>query len=416
MVTNLAGVNIDSGATSDTVQDKSSKENVFEKFKEWYTVQPFWKKVSIMIGMFAFVGLFLAGGVYSFIIYTGYNNSTSGTKKISDSTTVTPTPTPTPISMIDPLTGITYTGADVKNLQRPPIAAMIENFDPDARPQTGVNQADIVYETLAEGGITRWMPIFLSKTPYMIGPVRSARTYFLDWVSEYNAIYVHWGENSDVAPSLVPDNIRNIDAIYQSGTDKQCSTNPGLFCRNGYNAPHNGFGFPSKIWDHAAESGWNSASQITSWTFKDDSAIGARANDGSYVTVNFATPDTGYNVKWVYDKNNNQFVRYDDSGKAYTDKADNSPITAKNVAIRFVDGKLYTSAGGKEVYTYNNIGTGTANIFVDGKEIDGKWTKDSRTGRTMFVDNSGNPISFDKGRTWIETLVNGTGSDKYFAK
>src|SRR5579872_5334595 len=106
---------------------------------------------------------------------------------------LTAVPTPTPVYSL--LNGVQIArGSDHHRIA----AVMIDNYPYDARPQSGLHDADIVYEVEAEGGITRYMALFLEKTPAKIGPVRSARLYFVDLARPYDAYFAHAGETDDV--------------------------------------------------------------------------------------------------------------------------------------------------------------------------------------------------------------------------
>ncbi len=409
METTLGGIS----ASPDIPESMTNtgKIPLLKRVYRWYTYQVPFKRMVILVSIIFAIAILFAIGIYIYIIAHGYQKPE--TTKVTS--TFTPTPTPTPITKIDPLTGVTYTGQSVSNLNRPPLAVMIENSI-SARPQTGLSQADIVYETLAEGGITRFMAVFLGNTPSLVGPVRSARTYFLDWVNEYNAIYAHWGQNSDVAPSLGPDGIRNIDAIFQPGTDQSCNSATGLFCRDeSRDAPHNGYGFPQKIWNDGASSGWNLPSNFNQWTFKDDAVLANRGIDLSALNIDFMSDDPYYSVKWLYSRANNTYTRYDygDTTLSQQDRLTGTPVTAKNIVVQFVNGNIYTSSGGKDVFHLDTTGTGKASIFLDGKEIDGSWKKISLTDRTMFYDQNNNPVQFNRGNTWITVLVTDSGTFSY---
>lgn len=408
METNIAGVApLQDVPTSIT---NAGKMGFFARVQNWYAYQLTPKKILFICVVGILCTILIASSIYAYIIYTGSHKTIA--IHTTPTPTQTPTPTPTPLMRTDPLTGQTLVGDATKVLDRPPLAVMIENSIP-ARPQTGLNQADVVYEALAEGGITRFMAIFLQNTTSIIGPVRSARTYYLSFERQFNAIYAHWGQNSDVAPSIASDNIRNVDAIFQPGTENSCTHPTGLFCRDDSRlAPHNGYGFPQKIWDFAASQGWTGASNLEGWVFKADAASTGTGVDQAKLNISFMQNDSDYAATWVYDKSSNLFTRYDGT-VLQKDRADGTPITAKNIVLQFVNGNVYTSSGGKDVYGLQTTGSGKASFFIDGKETDGTWKRDSEASLTVFYDATGNPIQFDEGRTWISVLVNNTGSFTY---
>jgi hypothetical protein len=142
--------------------------------------------------------------------------------------TRTLTPTPTPVTKLSPLTGLPLAPA----LADQPIAGVIIENHPDARPQSGLSQAGVVYEANAEGGITRFEAFFLDSYPAVMGPVRSLRTYFLTWGLEFNAPVAHAGGNSDALGLIVPKHMKDINALsfasdgFYRTTDRVCASQP----------------------------------------------------------------------------------------------------------------------------------------------------------------------------------------------
>jgi hypothetical protein len=155
------------------------------------------KKIIIL----SLIGALFLGisGVGAYTITKYINNPQISNNPITNEVTPSPSVKPVAAESYCPLNGKKYTVDDQLRWESEhPIAVMIENH-PEARPQSGLSKADVVYEVVAEGGITRFMGLFLcEEPPQFVGPVRSARTYYLDWLSEYNAFYAHvGGANTD---------------------------------------------------------------------------------------------------------------------------------------------------------------------------------------------------------------------------
>lgn len=309
-----------------------------------------------------------------------------------------------------PLNGVMYTQSRQDTWQkRRPLAVMIENHV-DARPIIGLSRADIVYEAVAEGGITRHMAIYLCQDAGDLAPIRSARTYFIDWLSEYNALYSHVGGANDSGGDINPKadalgqirtyGINDMDQFglgfptYWRGTDKL--------------APHNVHSTTTKLWQVAKDKNWGSEDDkgirwdknFHIWQFKDDASLDSRG-DQKPITVPFWESQPDYTETWNYDKTNNVYNRYFGTD-AVIDPLTKENIAAKDLVIQFeqetrtgdVDGHLL----------YGTIGSGKALIFMNGKVIVGKWSKASRIARTTFTDEKGKEITFNRGQIWIQTV------------
>lgn len=305
---------------------------------------------------------------------------------------------------------------------RRPLAVMIENHV-DARPQTGLSYADVVYEAVAEGGITRFMGVFYcGVAAYNIGfaPVRSARTYYLDWVSEYDALYNHVGGagrcNDDTvdprAKALCQIDTYGIKDMDQFGLPfKVCRRNETRLDREVawehtvecFSDALYDFAKTKYEWTNVDEEGVAWDDNFTSWKFKEDVKT---ADAGKVATVSFVHwegYDKDFGVTWNYDASTNSYKRVM-AGQPHVEWETKQQLSAKNVVIQqtreldSVDEHLHV--------LYDTIGSGKAIVFQDGKAIVGTWKKPKRTSRTVFFDNAGKEISFNPGPIWIEVLSN----------
>jgi len=340
-----------------------------------------------------------------------------------------------------PINGQKYTKpeADVWNTRRP-IVQMIENHL-DARPESGLSRADVVYEAVAEGGITRFAAVFYCAAvaeDVKAAPLRSARGYFINLAAGYgkNPLYLHQGEANNIC-NTCPGGVKprsqidpTVNALllfdklgWQGGTT-------GNRLDGGYN-----IGFPMVVrdqyrlgstpaaWEHSVVADldliWKEADKrglgfkdksgtpwtqgFKKWLFQDGkTAASASATD---VKFNFWESMPGYDVEWKYDSTSNSYKRFN-GGKEHIDwEFDKPQLSASNVAVMFVKetGPLDT----EHHMFYAVIGTGKAIVFQNGEAITGTWSKASALDREVFYDEAGKVIQFVRGATWIEVLPAG---------
>lgn len=321
------------------------------------------------------------------------------------------------------LTGVKYTKKekDVWDTRRP-LAIMIENSD-EARPQSGISRADVVYEALAEGWITRMMAVFYCNTPFeniTVAPVRSARTYFIDWVSEYDALYTHVGGantiggNSEITDPRV-DALSQIDRFGIKDLDQfgigypDCYRNPDRL-DHPVATEHTMVCFSDNLYKIAEKRGWTNVDRkgiswdknFTKWSFKEDSKEGDRGTVNSVKLV-FSEGYDKYDVLWEYDRTNNIYKRIN-GGILHIDLETKEQLTVKNVVVQLT--KLVGAVDDLGHLLFVTIGSGKALVFQDGKVTVGTWTKKTRISKTMYYDSTGQEIKFNRGNIWIEIIPN----------
>lgn len=325
-----------------------------------------------------------------------------------------------PKTEVCPLNGIKYTVTERKAWEkRRPLTIMIENHL-EARPQSGISFADIVYEVIAEGGITRFMGVFYCDTVSQnltIGPVRSARTYFLDWASEYGKypLYVH------VGGANTPNKANALGQIVDYGWSGANDLNQFALsvkeCRRDYSrighqvaTEHTMYCFSEALWKKAAQRGFEAeSSEGDLWTdyfqpWKFTQAESKPDQPATDITFDFWDDFSQYTVNWVYNSDSQAYKR-NNGGQPHLDRNTNNQIEAATIIIQF------TAETGPiddlKHLLYRTTGSGKALIFSHGQAQKATWSKKSRLARTIFKDSRGKIFQFQPGKIWIEVVAQG---------
>ena len=317
--------------------------------------------------------------------------------------------------------------------QRRPILAMIENHV-DSRPQSGLSRADVVYEAVAEGGITRFMGVFYcgaQADDMKVGPVRSARIYFVNLATEYNTpVYMHVGGGNcsrDEASGQCTSNkktwaleeLQKLGWRKPGGNDFDTIGDIGVpvmkrdFDRLGPDkdlaTEHTYVGYLNFAWKEATKRGFTNKmpdgkewlAGFKPWKIGTSDGKGVPANNISY---SFWDGQPSFDVTWKYDSATGTYLR-NMAGTAHTDLDTKKQISASNVIIQFAkeEGPLDIH---KHMY-YNVIGEGTGLYFRNGLAQEIKWKKAKQLDRTIFTDLSGKEITFIPGQFWVSILPTG---------
>lgn len=343
-----------------------------------------------------------------------------------------------------PLTGELFTEQE-KDLwsSRRPLLVMIENHL-DSRPQSGLDSADVVYEAVSEGGITRFMAVYycnihaLSAGKYDIGPVRSARSYFVDIASEYAdyPLYTHVGgancsapldptTGRPAGPCTTAKKAQAIEQIAEYGWNnkgtwgdlsqfslpyKACRREPDRTGRE-VATEHTMYCSTSELWKIAESRGLTNQTIVNKnswdknfrpWSFKSSTSSGGQATT---ISFDFWSGYKDFSVAWNYDSSTKKYLRTN-GGQPHTDFNLNRQISTSNIIIQFV--KETRSVDEHKHNLYDVIGSGKGVLIQNGSKIDLTWTKSNRTARTVYRDLDGKEVSLSPGRTWIELLPIGT--------
>ncbi|GEM02898.1 putative lipoprotein YerB [Halolactibacillus halophilus] len=271
------------------------------------------------------------------------------------------------------------------------IAVMVNNH-PKARPQSGLSAADIVFEILAEGNITRLMAMFHSKVPDVIGPVRSARPYYFNLADDYGALYIYHG-----AAGFIEDMLKNGAADYLNGA--YYDNNQMLFKRESFRvAPHNSYLLTNGIEATATNKGYSLEQSPEPLTFtREDIKTTETASDISFSYGNETT-------RYVYDTTLETYTRFNDQAQT-KELSDETPITLDNIFILETDHEVIDSAGRREI---DLTSSGDALLLQKGYVKRVKW--ENRDGRLLPVEN-GEVVPFVPGQTWVNVLPTSRGID-----
>ena len=312
---------------------------------------------------------------------------------------IKPLPPAKVTTVVSPLSGLQVAPTLAK---RPVTAIMIEN-SLDARPQSGLQDAGVVYEAIAEAGITRFMALFQDTSPQYIGPVRSLRPYYIDFAAPFQASIVHVGGSPDALSEVQNGSFRNLDQFY----------NGSYFTRiTSRDAPHNVYTSFGEL-DQLNQSKAYTSSQFTSWPRKADSKLATPTAK----TVDLVISSDDYHVHYDYDAATNSYTR-SEGGAAHlnlvsatdTVGAQLKPKVVIALVMPLSNGEL--DASGAYYSNYADSGSGTAYIFQDGGVTTGTWTKQDTTSQFQFTDAAGHTVKLNAGQTWI-SLVGDTGQVSY---
>ena len=328
------------------------------------------------------LGALIVAGIFCGSLWVIYNNPSSEISLFSVK--------PKKIEKFySPLTGIEV--ADETIAKQPTTGVMIEN-SPDARPQSGLKKAGVVYEAVAEGGITRFMALYQQDKPALIGPVRSLRLYYLNWAAPYQASIAHVGGSGNALSEVRNGSYRDIDQFYNADSYWRATDRY---------APHNMYTSSEKL-DQLNDSKGYKESVFESFV-RTDGKVSSEQN-ASQVAIDFSAPL--YNTVYTYDATTNTYVR-NLAGAPHTDREEGQLTPTVVVAIE-VKAELRPGNDGYEDIA--TTGSGVAHVFQGGTVTQATWQKDGPTAPLQLKDAEGKSIKLFRGQTWIGAYTTGRGS------
>ncbi len=283
-----------------------------------------------------------------------------------------------------PFTGLYV---DEESINKRPIAVMLDNYY-KARPQAGLSSADIVYEILAEGNITRYLAIFNTDKPELIGPVRSARPYFISKALEYDPLYVHVGGSPQAFADIANLKMADIDAL---------SAGKNIFWRKKHKPiPNNMYTNYDAIVKEGARRNYRDVGNYETLSFndRDEEIVGEPLN-----SIKFPY-SKGYISEFKYNQNTKLYDRYINN-KPLKDEATNLQISAKNVIVQYAAIKVIDNKGRLEI---DLVGEGKGTFITNGSKMEITWRKKDSRDLTRFYGDSGNEIKLNPGVTWYQVV------------
>lgn len=271
-----------------------------------------------------------------------------------------------------------------------PVFVMLDNHS-GARPQSGLKDALMVYEMLAEGNITRYLAVFNGVGDYEIGPIRSARPYFINRALEYDGLYVHVGGSPQAFADLVNLKVADVDGL---------SAGSNIFWRKSHKKiPHNMYSTLDAIRKDANRRKYRTEAEFTPPVYaRSPEAPAGEATDS--VRLVYRSGSSGYASGYLYDAALGLYMRQL-NGKPHLDELDQSPLTAVNVILQTVRSKAVDNEGR---LVMEDVGSGTGWFISMGTRIPIRWEKSDRRSETIFKTEDGSRIKLNPGMTWIQVI------------
>jgi len=298
-------------------------------------------------------------------------------------------PAPEPVKYYSPLTGTLV--ADEAATKQAVTGVMIEN-SPDARPQSGLKNSGVIFEAIAEGGITRFMVMYQSEKPALLGPVRSLRLYDVDWLAAFNAGIAHIGGSAAALAEVRNGSYRDLDQFFNASAYYRAADRP---------APHNVYTTFTLLDALNAKKGFISSS-FTGFTRVD----GAPAEVPDASTVNITISSALYNSVYTYDKTTNTYAR-SQGGAPHLDREDGQISPSVVIAMRVDETTVFEHGNREKLLT---VGSRPPTIFQNGIATPVTWTKTSKSAQITFTDTTCVDVPLIRGQTWIAAVKNNGGN------
>lgn len=369
---------LDIEPSTDNISGRN-KPKLSQRLSAWVHVH---KKLSIALG--ALIVILLASGTTAGLYFL---NKPSEKEPDNTKPLVKSEPKPAPI-YYSALTGAKVESEAISS--QAVTGIMIEN-SPDARPQSGLKNSGVVFEAIAEGGITRFLALYQEQKPQLIGPVRSVRMYYVDWVAAFNASVAHIGGSAAALAEVRNGNYRDIDQFF----------NPAYYWRaTDRYAPHNVYTSFEKLDEINTIKGYTSSS-FTAFPRQDSKP--SEAPNATSVNVTISGPL--YNSSYAYNPTTNTYDR-SQGGAPHLDREDGQ-ISPRVVIVLKVNEVTVMEDGYRQ--SIETIGSGPAYIFQDGVASEVTWSKASRADQIKFTDVEGKEVPLARGQTWITAIPNHNG-------
>lgn len=355
--------------------DHSEKIRWWTRASKWFKALSRKQKAALIVAAVVALSA-IGGGLYALL-------KDNGPKvKVVPAANVKPVPKSDKVPST--LTGL-LVAPDVNKV--PVTAVMIENSR-DARPQSGLSDAGVVFEAIAEGGITRFMALYQDTSPESVGPVRSVRPYYLDWAHGFDASIAHVGGSPEALQQIKNEGLKDLDQFYNSKYYNRV---------NSRYAPHNVYTSIPKLNELEASKGIG-GSNFTGFARKKDAP--AKQPTASAIQVNISSKL--YNSSYTYDTATNSYLRTM-ANQPHVDEKSGKQIAPK-VVIALVT--RYGIQNDGKHSEYDVVGSGQAIVFQDGTATTVNWQKPAKDKQITFTDNAGKTFALNAGQTWIVAVDN----------
>ncbi len=275
-------------------------------------------------------------------------------------------------------------GVNCEKAKARPLAVMLAG-DKEARPLSGISDADLVFEMpVTDSGATRMMAVFQCNWPKEIGSVRSSRLDFIPLAQGLNAIYAHWGGEKEALKQLDSKVIDNINAMKYDGTI--------FYRKKGIKPPHNGFTSSELISQAIKDLGYSLNKTAISYPHEKSKSMGGVEPSIFYKGE--------FEIGWKYDIGSNSYLRFRE-GQAEVDENLGEQVEAKNVILM----KTTWSPINKDYIRVKTVGSGEAIIYKNGEETNGSWEKKTAIDKLYFYDGQRQEIKFAPGPIWVEIVI-----------
>lgn len=293
-----------------------------------------------------------------------------------------------------------------------PLAIMVENT-PDARPQSGLIYADIIFEVVDEYGVTRYVTIFSSNDAEIVGPVRSARIYYAEIARSFGPIYAFWGTYTEAYKAIEDLGLNVLSPLGDQSGNSSIVANSSSGWRDWSRSSiqeHTAFMSTIKLKEEAKNLGYSLEGGQSPLRFKID-AVDSEKGDTNNIAINFSDQDA-YKTNFEYNKEENVYYKYL-AGSPHTDYETGEQISVNNVIVMItnIEGPIDAS-GHMFVRTTGTSDIGKAFFFMDGNVIEGTWERSSAFEPFKYKDSEGNLMLFNRGSTWV-ALIQDTGRLTY---
>ncbi len=278
----------------------------------------------------------------------------------------------------------------IANSQKRIVACMISN-EKTAWPQAGLQEAYIIYECLIEGGETRFMALFKENAPAKIGPIRSARHYFVNFMQEHDAIYAHFGWSPLAETAIKSRGVNNINGIYDE-----------YYYREGYGY-NNAYSSMQTILKFATEKGYSKSTlskTLYPYSIEEKYLETDQTLDANKVQIKYSNMQ---NVSYAYDADKKVYLR-SMRGTPHIDKTTRKQLEVKNIVVLYEQYYDLNDYPGSARQQLNQVGSGTGLYITNGRYVKVNWNKSADTAKTKITDENGEEIILNDGLTFIQVV------------